>query len=290
MAEAVTAAPAANAVAAPTTAQPAADTTVYAGKYQGVESLEKGVRELYKSQGLAVLPEGSLIGDGKVFKTPQEMEAAYRKAESLVGRPKEPATPKPDTAMFPKEPEKAPEPTEDVDIAKVLDKAGFTQAEIYKLYKADSLTDGVLDKLRENHPEYSKLSRKTGNKAVRDGIVAEMGRVVEQEKKAADVVGGIDNLAKLGANWTEYVPPERQQSLATLMNNPATYVEAALLLKQYHEAKHGSGATGPKPVSGGVASPMGQDEIKKAREAAFSRIVSGKGTADDYATFKKKVQ
>lgn len=290
MAEAVAAAPAANAVAAPTTAQPAADTTVYAGKYQGVASLEKGVRELYKSQGLAELPDGSLVGDGKFFKTPQDMEAAYKKAESLVGRPKEQAPPKPDTAMFPKEPEPVTQITDEaVDTEKVLEKAGISKVELVQLHKANALTEHVLDKIRENHPEYSKLGRKAGNRAVLNDIRVEMGAVESQEKAAAEAVGGLEALNNLGKNWTEYVPPERQQSLADLMNNPKTYVEAALLLKQFHTAKYGTG-TGPKPVTGGPPTAAGPEEMKKAREAAFTRITHGRGTADDFAMFGRKVK
>lgn len=289
MAEAVTAAPAVNAVAAPTTAQPPADTTVYAGKYQGVEKLEQGLRELHKSQGLAPLPDGSLIGEGR-FKDAKEMEAAYKKVESVIGRPKEPAAPKPDTAMFPKEPtpeNDAVTPDGDVDIEKVLSKSGFTKAEIFRLEEANALTEGVLNKLRENHPEYSKMSPRAGNKALLNDIRIETGVVKAQRQAAAEVVGGADALAKLGANWTEYVPPERQNAIAGMMNNPQTYVEAALLLKQYHETKYGTG-TGPKPISGGVPTPTSPEATAKAKSEALTRISKGIGKPEDFAVFGKK--
>lgn len=260
-----------------------------AGKYKDATELQKGVRELYKTTGLAELPEGELVGDGKFFKTVQDAEKAYKRAESLIGKPKEEAPSKPiSTAMFPKSEEPKPDTTKPVDAVKVFREAGFTQEEVYKMHRANALVDSVVDKLALAHEDFKAMPPRTRIPAMRALLKEEFAVVDNNYKLAADVVGGTDKLNELGSTWESYVPASEHARLAKMMNDHNMARAVALELRDYHEAKYGKSGSGPKPVSGSAPSPMTAEQQQKAKDDAWERIKSGRANESDLKLWSKK--
>ena len=268
-----------------TTEKPAEQ--LLAGKYKDATELQKGVRELYKTTGLAELPEGELVGDGKFFKTVQDAEKAYKRAESLIGKPKEEAPSKPiSTAMFPKSEEPKPDTTKPVDASKVLREAGFTAEELYRMHRANALVDSVVDKLALAHDDFKALPPRTRIPAMK-AVLKEQFAVVDQNYQlAAEAVGGTEKLNELGRSWESYVPASEHARLAEMMNDHRMARAVALELRDYHDRKYGSGGSGPKPVSGSAPSPTTAEQVAKAKQEAAARIAAGQGTPADFAVFK----
>jgi len=212
---------------APATAQP--QEIVLAGKYKGTNEVEAagklldGLRELHKTQGLAKIPDGdvaSLIGDGKLFNSVEEAVKAYKSGERLMGKPKDEQPVKPiDTPMFPKEKQPEPDTTTPVDANKVLKEAGFSGDDIYRMEKANALTDSVVDKIALAHDDFKNLPPRTRIPAMRAVLKEHIQSVDSHYESAYEVVGGRDKFAELGSNWESYVPASKHAELAALMGD-----------------------------------------------------------------------
>lgn len=287
-----------------TPAAPEADPTLYAGKFKGAASLEKGYRELSTALNLPpVAPDGKpLFGDGTPFKDAVELEKSYKVLESLQGRkapatppaPTAPATPpatKPDDLSI-KGPPPPPVPTSTKKgYAKVLEAAGLAgkEAELAETYRKNG---GRLNP--EHYAAFEKVGRDPEEV---DQVMA--GQMALAQQEAAAIEGYRSEGAKIAGGPQQHdtlrqwaldpanIPTEKLARWnKQVESDPAFYPELVRLISIEYAEKNGS--NGSRPLAGGgpgVATPTSAFTDPAEYHAVQAKIAAGTATEAEKKRF-----
>lgn len=233
--------------------------TLFAGKYKSPEELEKGFREIRKTNsdkfGIEPLSEAAVLtGDKGVFKDHAALEAAYKAQERLAGMGTREAKsePKPDAKSVPNQPEIKIEsrsgntdpPDSDEDVPTLVSKAGLKMDDLEKQFiEKGDLTDEQYAAIRKARPSLSK----SDIKFIANGMVAQakLGQQIKSQtyQEAVKTAGGETQLKTLLHEDTlkQFYSPEEIADLSRRVTNPALAIGAIKDIMARHSAHVGSG-------------------------------------------------
>lgn len=216
-------------------APPAKEAVTYAGKFTDEAALYKGVAEIRKAHGLPDIPPENIA---KMYGDPKAAEAEYTALHSALGKRAKEA-PKTgtllDTISPPTEVKPAADDGVDVPIQQVLAKAGLTNEQVYSewVQHKGEITADTLEKLRVNHPDYSRIPKASAYRIIKDEINQQSREVDRVGKEAAAVVGSAENLKVLLSEREKYVPANERASIDKMLMDQDLFVQGVRLVNQY---------------------------------------------------------
>lgn len=270
-------------------AAPAAPPAVYAGKYQDVNGLEKGLREIRGAMGLPALPDGPLVGS--FFKDAATAEAEYTSLNSIfskVGKPK----PEAPAATPQAKPAETPIPTpgpalngnpipDDLDVPSLIGKAGLDVDALSSEWAQNGrLTAEQYDAIKKVHPAYTP---KLVDQIIK-GIQSEANNTLT---KMVNLAGGQESYEQAFKWASENLSDAQKAKLrksvtdSALASNPEAAIEAfeSLLFKYQKAGGRVGGATfqAPQGVVEGTPATGGVTPFRTVSEynAALSRYQKG---------------
>lgn len=260
-------------------AAPKADTPAdkkWAGKYASTDELAKGLRHLWKHAGLGELPEGELWGEGPTsrWKSAEDAEASYANAERLMRQTK--AAERTPTILD--EPSDA-KPTktddfQDIPIGDWIKRSGLSQADLEKAFSEGRYDEAMREQMRRSHPTYSQMPKQQAYDAMDAKLQLAMMQITNLRSKAAEIVGGKDNLRAMLSSIDDVVPADERAALRASIDNPATTLVALRALKSHYEAATANGK-GDAPVAGTPASAGPDQQAFNQAIKDLSRFSAG---------------
>lgn len=260
---------------------PTPDPSLFAGKFQGPEALETGIRELRTKAGLADYPKDKpLVGKGGIFADHIAGETYYKELEQMQGRLS--ATPKPAAPTPSPAPLQVTAPAaDDADIATLLTKAGVKGDELSAEWeKSGKLTDEQYTKLKTTgFPKPAVDAFMRGQQAT-----AKLGQVEMSEVRglANELTGGDAQTNQLLAESPSFVPAAEIDDINSRLGKKGS-VRGAIRDLLEMRAKH-AGTEGSRPLINGAAPAHGTSaaftnvaEWQQAR----TRVRNGTGTDID---------
>lgn len=209
--------------------------TTYAGKFQGEESLYKGLSEIRKAHGM---PEKAPDVLAKMYSDPKDAEAEYSALQSALGKRAKEAGKTGTILDQTLPPEQAPKPDDGVDvpISQVLTKAGVSEQAIFQEATANgNVSDDTVEKIRVAHPSLSQVPKAQAHRIIRTEIQQQVRETQRVVNEASSVAGSQEALQVLVADRDKYVPSDRRAAINRMLGDNDLFVEGVRLIKQYQE-------------------------------------------------------
>lgn len=205
-----------------------------------------------KAPADAKIEEPQLLA-GK-FKSPADLEKAYKELEKKLGKP----------------PEDRSEP-EPASVEELVSKAGLKIDDLSKKW----VEKGALDS--EDYAKFKAIGRsKAEIDALASGMAAKQALIATQRERAieeaASAVGGREAFDQVLKDAKEFLKPEDIKVYNEMLNDPASVRAAAVKLSALRDAW--AGTSGSKPLvngqhGGAVSLPKTPQEFKEVRDAAL---------------------